>query len=92
MKVGSKLSFRAGPTAFHGRVGEFKEHDTLRFSGKSPGSSATCDFRLESDGENTNVVAAANMGGLAIMAARPIMQGITERAVLHWLDALAAAV
>jgi hypothetical protein len=92
LKKGSKLSFKAGPTTFRGRVDELVEHRTLRFSGKSPGSSATYLFLLETHGEDTQVSAAVNMSGVAILAAKPIMQSIAERAVLRWLDALAEAV
>jgi carbon monoxide dehydrogenase subunit G len=92
LRIGGKLSFKAGPTTFRGRVDELVELRTLRFSGKSPGSSATYLFRIETHGEHTQVSASVNMGGVAIFAAKSIMQSIAERAVLRWLDALAEAV
>ena len=92
LKIGSKISFKAGPTVFRGRVDELVKHHTLRFSGKSQGSSATYLFRLESKGKRTQVFAAVNMGGLVIRATRPVMQAVAERAVLRWLDALEKAV
>lgn len=92
LKTGGKLSFKAGPTHFRGRVEELEQEHTLSFSGKSPGSSATYLFRLEKQGKHTEVCAAVSMGGVAILAAKPLMQGIAERAVLRWLDALAEAV
>ena len=92
LKIGSKISFKAGPTVFRGRVDELEEHRTLRFSGKSQGSTATYLFRLESKGKRTQVFAAVNMGGLVVRATRPVMQAVAERAVLRWLDALEKAV
>ena len=92
LKVGSKISFSAGPMSFSARVDELEKRRTLRFSGTSPGSSATYFFRIEPQDEGTEVLAAIKMGGLATMATRPIMQGVAEKAVLRWLDALAAAV
>jgi carbon monoxide dehydrogenase subunit G len=92
LKIGSKISFKAGPAFFRGRVDELEERHTLRFSGKSQGSSATYLFRLESKGKRTQVFAAVNMGGIIIRATKPVMQTVAERAVLRWLDALAEAV
>ena len=92
LKIGSKISFKAGPTTFRGRVEELEEHHTLRFGGKSQGSSGTYLFRLMSKGKHIQVFAAVNMGGIVVRATKPVMQTVAERAVLRWLDALAAAV
>lgn len=91
LKISSKISFKAGPMAFHGRVDELTEYHTLRFSGKSQGSSATYLFRLEPKGKQSQVFAAVNMGGMVIRATKPMMQAIAERAVIRWLDALEKA-
>ena len=91
LKIGSKIYFKAGPTSFRGRVDELVKNNTLCFSGKSQGSTATYLFHLETRGKQTQVSAAVNMGGLVIRATKPVMQSVAERAVLRWLDALAEA-
>ena len=90
--VGSRFSFRTGPATIKAAIDIADEHETFRFTGKSTGSITTYAFRLTSDGSGTVVKAAQSMGGLATRAMKPVLQGVVEKSVVTWLDALAAQV
>ena len=86
---GSKFSFRTGPATIKAAIDVADEPEVFRFTGKSAGSITTYAFSLTADGEHTEVRAAQSMGGLATRAMKPVLQGVAEKSVVTWLDALA---
>ena len=90
--VGSRFSFRTGPAVIKAEVSDAEPGTTFRFTGKSAGSITTYVFELSAEGGGCEVRAAQSMGGLATRAMKPVLQGVAEKSVVTWLDALAAHV
>lgn len=92
LEGGSRFSFKAGPAVIEAVVEEALAMERLRFSGSSLGTKATYAFVLDSSGKRTRVSAAQAMSGLAARPMKPVLQGVAEKAVVRWLDALRARV
>jgi uncharacterized protein YndB with AHSA1/START domain len=93
VEVGSRFSFKTGPATINAVIDVLEAPEQLRFTGKSAGSVTTYAFRLDAGGpRGTSVLAAQSMGGLAARTMRPVLQGVAEKSVITWLDALAVRV
>ncbi|MGI9577698.1 MAG: SRPBCC family protein [Microthrixaceae bacterium] len=88
-EVGTEFSFRTGPATIKAEVEEAQPAESFRFTGRSAGSITTYAFKIESDGSGSSVMAAQSLGGLATRAIKPVLQGVAEKSVVSWLDALA---
>lgn len=88
-EVGTRFSFRTGPATIKAEVGEARPGESFRFTGRSAGSITTYAFGISPDGSGSAVLAAQSMGGLATRAMKPVLQGVAEKSVVTWLDALA---
>ena len=84
----STFQFKAGPAAIDARIERMVHGEELRFAGSSLGVKSVYLFRLSPQGDQVRVDAAQTMGGLAAMAMKMMLQGVTEKAVVRWLDAL----
>jgi uncharacterized protein YndB with AHSA1/START domain len=89
IEVGSRFSFRTGPATIKAEVESAEPGESFRFTGKSAGSITTYAFEIEGRGDGSQVLAAQSMGGLATRAMKPVLQGVAEKSVVTWLDALA---
>ena len=85
---GSRFRFKAGPASISAVVDRLVVEEELGFTGTSRGSNTAYLFQLEPQGDTTSVTAAQTMGGLAARTMKPVLQGVTEKAVVRWLDAL----
>ncbi len=85
---GSRFRFKAGPASISAVVDRLVVEEELGFTGTSRGSTTAYLFQLEPASETTTVTAAQTMGGLAARTMKPVLQGVTEKAVVRWLDAL----
>ena len=92
VEVGAKFSFKTGPATIKAVIDVLDEPELLRFTGKSAGSATTYAFRLEQREGGTSVLAAQSMGGLAARTMKPVLQGVADKSVVTWLEALAARV
>jgi hypothetical protein len=92
VEVGAKFSFKTGPATIKAVIDVLEEPELLRFTGKSAGSATTYAFRLEQRELGTSVLAAQSMGGLAARTMKPVLQGVADKSVVTWLEALAARV
>ncbi len=85
---GSRFRFKAGPASISAVVDRLVVEEELGFTGTSRGSNTAYLFQLQPEDDATTVTAAQTMGGLAARTMKPLMQGVTEKAVVRWLDAL----
>jgi hypothetical protein len=85
---GSRFRFKAGPASISAVVDRLVIEEELGFTGTSRGSTTAYLFQLEPAQDGTTVTAAQTMGGLAARTMKPVLQGVTEKAVVRWLDAL----
>lgn len=88
-EVGTRFSFRTGPATIKAEIEDAKPGESFRFTGRSAGSITTYAFQISADGSGSAVLAAQSMGGLATRAMKPVLQGVAEKSVVTWLDALA---
>ena len=88
LEHGSQFRFKAGPASIKAVVDRLIVEEELGFTGSSRGSHTAYLFQLRPDDDGTIVMAAQTMGGLAARTMKPVLQGVTEKAVVRWLDAL----
>ncbi len=89
---GARFRFKAGPASISAVVDRLVVEEELGFTGTSRGSNTAYLFQLQPEGDATTVTAAQTMGGLAARTMKPVLQGVTEKAVVRWLDALKSRV
>jgi len=88
LEHGSRFRFKAGPASISAVVDRLVVEEELGFTGSSRGSHTAYLFQLQPADDGTTVMAAQTMGGLAARTMKPVLQGVTEKAVVRWLDAL----
>ncbi len=88
LEESSEFRFKAGPASIDARVERLDDRRELRFSGSSTGVRSVYLFVLEPDSERVRVNSTQTMSGLGAMAMKLLLQGVAEKAVVRWLDAL----
>jgi hypothetical protein len=89
LETGTSFSFRTGPVSVKATVDEAEAPRSLRFTGRSRGSTATYTFTLTPlRPDQCEVHLSQEMDGLAAKTMRPMLQKIADTSLPVWLEAL----
>lgn len=89
---GATFRFKTGPGTIEARVVALATPELLLVEGRGMGATSRYVFTLAPTLGGTRLTAAQSMSGLAVRAAKKMLQGIADASLRDWLEAIRATV
>lgn len=89
---GVTFRFRTGPGTIDAKVVALGAAERFAIEGRGMGATSRYVFALSPTLGGTRLVAAQSMSGLAVRAARKMLQGIAETSLRDWLEGIKSSV
>lgn len=88
---GTSFSFKTGPGRIEATVVAIDEPNLMHVEGRGMGATSHYVFTLAPTLGGTKLTAAQSMSGLAVRAAKKMLQGIADTSLRDWLDGIRTA-